>query len=274
MRKIGLIAGNGKFPLIFAREARRQGVALVVVAHRGETAPEIERASDDIRWVRVGELGAIIDTFRRAGITEAVMAGGIQRARLWSSFRPDLRGIAFLARMLRRDDDGLLRGVAEELERDGIRVVESTLFLEELIPAAGILTRRSPTAREREDMALGFRVVKEVGRLGIGQSVAVKDLVVLTVEAVEGTDAMIRRAGALVQGGFVVVKASKPEQDLRFDVPAVGMETVRVLGESGGAVLAVEAGKTVLLERDEMLREADAKGIAVVALAGGEFSSV
>lgn len=267
-RKLGLIAGNGRFPLIFAEQAKREGVALVAVAHRGETSEELERLVDSLTWVYVGELGKIVRTFHRAGVTEAVMAGGIKKIKLFSNFRPDLRGVAFLARLKSREDDQLLRGVAAELEGEGIRVVESTLFLSQLIPAEGVLTRRSPKAEEWDDMRLGFRVAKEIGRLGIGQSVAVKGQVVLAVEAVEGTDAAIRRAGELGKRGFVLVKASKPQQDLRFDVPAVGLETIQVLREAGGTALAVEAGKTILLEKETMLQEADRAGIAVVALSG------
>lgn len=266
MRKIGLIAGNGKFPLIFAEEAKRQGVALVAVAHRGETSEAIEDLAESVTWIRVGELGKVIKTLHGAGITEAVMAGGIRKVKLFSNFRPDLRGAAFLARMRSRDDDRLLRGVAKELEGEGIHVLESTLFLSRLIPSEGILTRRSPTADEWEDVKLGIEVAGAMGRLGIGQTVVLKGRVVLAVEAIEGTDAAIRRGGSLGRGGVVVVKMSKPEQDLRFDVPAVGVETIRVLREAGGGVLAVDAGKTILLEKDEMLKEADRAGIVVAAV--------
>lgn len=267
-RKLGLIAGNGRFPLIFAEQAKREGMELVAVAHRGETSEELARLVDSLTWIYVGELGKIIRTFHQAGVKEAVMAGGIKKVKLFSNFRPDLRGIAFLARLKSREDDQLLRGVAGELEGEGIRVLESTLFLSQLIPAEGVLTRRAPKSEEWDDIRLGFQAAKEIGRLGVGQSVAVKRRVVLAVEAVEGTDAAIRRAGELGKKGFVVVKASKPQQDLRFDVPAVGVETIRVLHEVGGSALAVEAGKTILLEKETMLEEADRAGIAVVALSG------
>jgi DUF1009 family protein len=268
MRKLGLIAGNGKFPLILAEQAKLEGVSLVTVAHRGETSKEIEKLVDGVTWIYVGELGKIIRTFHRAGVKEAVMAGGIQKARLFSNFRPDLRGAAFLARIKGREDDQLLRGVADELEGEGIRVLESTLFLSQIIPSEGVLTRRSPTPEQWEDVRFGFQVAKEVGRLGIGQSVVVKNRVVLAVEAVEGTDAAIRRGGELGKEGIVVVKVSKPRQDLRFDVPAVGVDTLRVLNELRAAVLAIEAGRTILLEKDELLREADRCGIVVVAVTG------
>ena len=268
MKKLGLIAGNGKFPLIFAEQAKLEGVSLITVAHRGETPEAIEKFADAVTWVYVGELGKILRTFHRAGVKEAVMAGGIQKVRLFANFRPDLRGAAFLARLKSREDDQLLRAIANELEGEGIRVLESTLFLSQIIPCEGILTRRSPTSAQWEDIRIGFEVAKEVGRLGIGQTVVVKNRIVLAVEAVEGTDEAIRRGGSLGKAGFVVVKVSKPQQDLRFDVPAVGVDTIKVLHECRGAVLAVEAGKTILLEKEALLQEADRRGIIVAAVNG------
>ncbi len=266
MRKLGLIAGNGRFPLLFAAQAVREGVSLVTVAHRGETLPEIDAVAGPVTWVYVGELGKIIRTFLDAGVTEAVMAGGIKKVKIFSNFRPDLRGAAFLARVRSRDDDRLLRGVAEELEREGIRVVESTIFLSQIIAQEGALTRRPPSGEQWDDIRLGFQTAKEVGRLGIGQCVVVKNRVVLAVEAIEGTDATIRRGGELGKEGFVVVKVSKPRQDLRFDVPAVGVETIKLLRELKGSVLAVEAGKTILLEKEALIAEAERGGIAVVGV--------
>ena len=266
MKKLGLIAGNGRFPLIFAQQARKEGYSVVAVAHRGETLEEIVKVVDEVTWVYVGQLGKIIRTFQRAGIKEAVMAGGIRKAKLFGNFRPDLRGTRFLARVKSREDDGLLRGVAAELESEGIKIVESTLCLAQVVPSEGVLTRRFPSAAQWRDIRLGFHVAKEIGRLGVGQTVIVKDGVVLAVEAVEGTDAAIQRGGALGRSGCVVVKVSKPQQDLRFDVPAVGVDTIQKLREAGGGVLAVEAGKTVLLDKDEMLKAAEALEVAVVAV--------
>lgn len=266
MRKLGLIAGNGKFPLIVAEEAKREGYFLCAVAHRSETEAAIERLADEVTWVYVGQLGKIIDFFQRAGVTQAVMAGGIRKVKLFGNFRPDLRGARFLAKIKSREDDALLRGIADELAADGIEIVASTLCVPHIIAAAGVLTKRAPRRREWEDIRLGFRVAKEIGRLGIGQAVVVKNGVVVAVEAVDGTDAAIARGGALARSGCVVVKVSKPGQDLRFDVPAVGVETIGNLGAVRGAVLAVEAGKTILLEKDELLRRADAAGIAVVGV--------
>lgn len=266
MKKLGLIAGNGKFPLIFAEQAKKEGYSLVAVAHRGETHEEIEDLLDDVTWIYVGQLGKMIRTFLRAGITEAVMAGGIQKVKFLENFRPDLRGAKFLARIKSKDDDALLRGVAEELERAGIKILQSTLCVPQIVAPEGVLTRRTPSAAEWEDVRFGFRVAKEIGRLGIGQTIVIKQQMVVAVEALEGTDAAIQRGGALARSGFVVVKVSKPEQDLRFDVPAVGVATLTRLQEAGGTALALEAGKTILLEKDRFIQQADDFGIAVVAL--------
>jgi DUF1009 family protein len=268
VKKLGVIAGNGKFPLIFAAEAKREGYTVVAVAHRGETAEEIERLVDDVIWIHVGQLGKIIQAFKNAGVSQAVMAGGIRKVKLFGNFRPDLRGITFLARLKSREDDALLRGIADELAGEGIAIMESTLCLPHLVPEEGILTSRHPSASQWDDIRLGFRVAKEIGRLGIGQTVVVKAGVVVAVEAVEGTDAAIERGGTIARSGCVVVKVSKPGQDLRFDVPAVGLDTVRNLHAVNGAVLAVEAGKTILLERDELLREASRCGVVVAAVSG------
>ena len=268
MKKLGLIAGNGKFPLIFAEEAKRAGYSVIAVAHRGETDEAIARIVDAVTWVYVGQLGKIIRIFRQAGVTEAVMAGGIRKVKLFGNFRPDLRGTRFLAKYRSRDDDALLRGIADELAADGIRVLESTLCLSQLIPVEGVLTQRTPRREEWEDIKVGFQTAKEIGRLGIGQTVVLKQRVVLAVEAAEGTDAAIERGGSLAKSGCVVVKVSKPQQDLRFDVPAVGVDTVHCLHRVGGSVLAIEAGKTILLEKESLLHQADLYGISVVGVTG------
>jgi UDP-2,3-diacylglucosamine hydrolase len=263
---LGLIAGNGVFPLLVARGARDAGVSVVAVAHVGETEDALSGLVDACTWVRVGELGRIIKTLKQAGCTRAVLAGGIKKARLFQGFRPDLRGAAFLARVRSLHDDRLLRGIADELESEGISVIASTEYLPSLLSAAGPITRRSMKTRERSDVEFGLRVAKAVGGFEIGQTVVVKNGLVLAVEAVEGTDAAIRRGGQLSRGGAVVVKVSKPGQDLRFDVPAVGPETVRLMAEVGATVLALEAGRTILLEREELVAAAERAGIAVVAV--------
>lgn len=268
MKKLGLIAGNGKFPLLFAEEAKRQGYRVIAVAHHGETEKAIDQAADDVTWLYVGQLGKIIRTFQRAGVTEAVMAGGIHKVKLFGNFRPDFHGARFLAKLKSREDDALLRGIADELGADGIRILESTFCLSHIISGVGVLTQREPRRAEWDDIELGIRIAKEIGRLGIGQTVVVKNQVVVAVEAVEGTDAAIKRGAGLAKSGCVVVKVSKPQQDLRFDVPAVGVDTIDLLHEVGGLVLAVEAGKTILLEKEELLSRADSHGISVVGISG------
>jgi len=264
--RLGLIAGNGIFPRLVARGAREAGVEVIAVAHVGETEPELEGEVASCTWIRVGELGKMIRTLKQAGCERAVMAGGIKKARLFSGFRPDLRGAAFLARMRTLYDDKLLRGIADELESEGIHVISSTEYLPRLVPTPGVLSRRAPRSRERADIEYGLGVAKAIGTYEIGQTVVVKNGLVLAVEAVEGTDAAIRRGGELARGGAIVVKVSKPQQDLRFDVPAVGPETIRLMAEVGATVLAIEAGKTIVLEREKMLEAAATAGIVVVAV--------
>ncbi len=264
--RIGLIAGNGRFPLLFAEAARQAGIEVVAVAHHHETPDEIAGLVPHVTWVRVGELGKIIRTFKQAGVVRAVMAGGIRKPRQLSDFRPDFRGAAFIAKTRSLRDDVLLRGIAAELESDGITIVESTLFLGDLVPRAGTLTRKAPKTREWEDVRFGLEVARAIGRFEIGQSVVVKRRTVLAVEGIEGTDAAIRRGGELGRGGVVVVKVSKPGQDLRFDVPAVGMTTIDVMREVGARVLALEAGRTLMIDRADVVHAADAAGIAIVAI--------
>jgi DUF1009 family protein len=266
VKKLGLIAGNGKFPLLFAEEAKRQGYRVIAVAHHGETEKAIDQAADDVTWLYVGQLGKIIRTFKRAGVTEAVMAGGIRKVKLFGNFRPDFHGARFLAKLKSREDDALLRGIAEELGADGIRILESTFCLSHIICGVGVLTQREPRREEWDDIGFGTQIAREIGRLGIGQTVVVKNQVVVAVEAVEGTDEAIKRGAALAKSGCVVVKVSKPQQDLRFDVPAVGVDTIDLLHQVGGAVLAVEAGKTILLEKEDLLRRANSSGISVVGV--------
>ncbi len=263
--RLGLIAGNGVFPGFVARGARAQGVEVVAVAHEGETDPGIEALVASCTWVRVGQLGRIIDTLRRAGCDHAVMAGGIGKAKLLGGFRPDLRGAAFLARLRTLHDDKILRGIASEIEAEGIPVVESTRYLPDLVPVPGPVAGRRLSRAEREDIAFGRRVATAVGTFEIGQTVVVRDGLVFAVEAVEGTDAAIRRGGALARRGAVVVKASKPGQDLRFDVPAIGPGTIDSMHDVGATVLAVEARRSIVLEREMLERRALAAGIAVVA---------
>ncbi|MBM4272991.1 MAG: LpxI family protein [Deltaproteobacteria bacterium] len=264
--KIGLIAGKGQFPLLFALAARSQGFSVTAVAHRGETEPALKDLVDEIHWIYVGQLNKLIRIFQAAGVRRAVMAGGITRGRLFRDFRPDLRALSLLRRAGTGRDDRLLRAVADEMAQEGITIAPSTLFMNDLLAGPGQLSRRRPTPEEMQDVQLGHEVAQELGRLDLGQCVVVRRGVVVALEAIEGTDDTIRRAGALAGPGTVVVKMSKPQQDLRFDVPAVGLETIRVMAEVKAAVLAVEAGKTLIFDRDEMLAAAHRAKIAVWGL--------
>ncbi|HZP40913.1 MAG TPA: UDP-2,3-diacylglucosamine diphosphatase LpxI [Candidatus Binatia bacterium] len=270
MERIGLIAGSGRFPVLFAETARRRGAEVVAVAHRGETAPELERVVAAVTWVHPGELGAVIDALKRAGVRRAVMVGGIAKPRLFKELRFDERALAVIARVGRMRDDLVLRAVADELQSEGITVVASTCYLDAIVPEAGVLGARAPSDEEWEDIRFGFRAAKVIGQFDIGQSVVVRSGAVLAVEGIEGTDATIRRAGELGNGDVTVVKVCKPTQDTRFDLPAVGPETIRTLAAVRGRALAVEARRTVTLDRAEMIALADAAGIAVVAVDGPE----
>lgn len=263
MEKVGLIAGNGRLPVLFARTAKAEGVAVVAVAHEGESLREIEAEVDDLTWVKVGQLERIIAVFRDRGVGRAVMAGGIHKSALLANFEPDARAMAMLGRLQAWGDDAILRGVAGELEAEGIRVVESTLFLGSILTPLGPLVGDEPDAGQLRDIRLGVAVARALGQWDVGQSVVVKSGMVLAVEAIEGTDATIDRIPAR---DAVVVKVSKPTQDLRFDVPAVGPETVDRCAAKGVAVLALEAGKTLLLDRDELLARARAAGLRIVGV--------
>ncbi len=268
MSKLGIIAGNGVFPLEVAAAARRQGYAVIAVAHRGETDERLADLCDEIVWIRVGELQTMIDAFKRAGAAQAAMAGGISRARLGESFAPDARAIAMLARVGRFSDDVLLRAIAAEIESDGIAMIDPVPMLEDALAGSGRLAGPEPRAPQLNDLRLAFGVMRALGRFDVGQAAAVRDGVVGAIEAVEGTDAALRRAAALCGRGLVVAKAAKPGQDLRFDRPAIGPATIQLLGEIGAAMIGVEAGQALILERARTLAAATDAGITVWGEAG------
>jgi hypothetical protein len=221
---------------------------------------------DRIHWIALGQLRRLIKAFKQDGVRQAVMVGGVKKTHLFSDIRPDLRSLALLRRVSVRKDDSLLRAIASELEDEGIRIRESTFGLDGLLVEEGTLTRRSPTKREWRDIEFGWEMAGAVGRLDIGQCVVVKDRVVVAVEAVEGTDEAVRRGGKLARSGAVVVKRFKPQQDQRFDLPAIGPGTIRAMADCGATVLAIEAGRAVFLDRDEAIAAADKAGIAVVGI--------
>jgi len=263
---IGLIAGGGQFPLLVAEAAKRRGLGVVAVAHLGETDPSLSEKVDEVIWIRLGQLGQLIKALKKRNVKKGLMAGTITKRRMFEDIRPDLKGLAVISKLALFHDDGILRAVADELAREGIEIVSSTQYLPELVARQGCLTKRKPNKSEKEDIDFGFQVAKELGRLDIGQCVVVKKKTILAVEAIEGTDAAIRRGGDLAREGAVVVKVSKPDQDLRFDVPAVGLGTLKTMGEVKAAALAVESGKTLLFDKDEMITYADQLHIAVVSV--------
>lgn len=264
--RIGLIAGNGRFPIIFADNARRLGYHVSAVAHEGETEPELAGHVDRIHWIKIGQLNKLIKAFKEDGVHQAVMLGGIKKTHMFTTLRPDFRTLALATRLALWKDDDILRELAKELEREGIAICESTFGLEGILVEEGTLTARAPSEKEWEDIRYGWEVAHEIGRLDIGQCVVVKDRVVVAVEAVEGTDGAIKRGGDLAKEGAVVVKRSKPQQDLRFDLPTVGPRTIEVMASVKASVLAIEAGRTILLDREIMLDKARSARIAIVGI--------
>ena len=268
--RIGLVAGSGQFPIIFAKAAVEKGHEVFAVAHVNETDPALESHVSVISWVHLGQLKRIIRFFSRQGVRNVVMMGGITKTRMFTDVRPDMKAISLIAGMRHTHDDGILRAFAGVLEKEGITVCASTFLLPDLLAPEGCWTRRKPSRDEKADIALGWRLAKEIGRLDIGQCLVVGGGSVLAVEAIDGTDATIERGAGLGKGTAVVVKVCKPNQDFRFDVPAIGVETIRTMDRAGARVLAVEAGKAVVFDREEMIARADDRGITIVALASPE----
>ncbi len=264
--RIGLIAGNGRFPIIFADNARKLGYHVSAVAHEGETDPELADHVDRIHWIKIGQLNKLIKAFKEDKVHQAVMLGGIKKTHVFTTVRPDFRTLAMATRLALWKDDDILREFAKELEREGIAICESTFGLEGILVEEGTLTARAPSEKEWEDIRYGWDVAHDIGRLDIGQCVVIKDRVVVAVEAVEGTDGAIKRGGDLAKEGAVVVKRSKPQQDLRFDLPAVGPRTIEVMTSVKASVLAIEAGRTILLDREIVLDKARSARIAIVGI--------
>ncbi|MBU0676162.1 MAG: UDP-2,3-diacylglucosamine diphosphatase LpxI [Proteobacteria bacterium] len=266
MSKIGIVAGGGQFPLLFAQAAKEKGCQVVVAAHRGETRPELEGAADRFCWVKLGQLGRIIKFFKDEAVTEAVLLGTITKTRIFKDILPDLKGLSLWNQIKIRQDDTILRAVAGALEEEGIRILESTCYLSHLLFPQGVLTRRSPSSGQKEDINFGWKMARAIGELDIGQCVVVRDRTVLAVEAIEGTDATILRGGGLGRKDAVVVKVKKPGQDFRFDLPAIGAGTISSMKQVGASLLAVEAGQALLFDRDEVIAAANSAGIVVVGV--------
>jgi DUF1009 family protein len=276
MERIGLIAGNGKFPMLVLDAARARGAEVVVAAIKEETSPEIEsHGAAAVYWMSLGELGRLIDTFKHEGVRRAVMAGQVKHKQIFSSIRPDWRLAKLLLSLGTRNTDSLLGAVAKVLADEGIQLEDSTSFLQPLLARAGVLTPRAPTEAEQKDIAYGRQVARQLAQFDIGQAVVVAEAACVAVEAMEGTDATIERAGRIMAalGGesstlrrhLTVVKVAKPNQDMRFDVPVVGIRTIEVMRQAGATCLALDTGKCLLLDGDAIANAANAAGICIVA---------
>jgi len=265
--RYGLIAGNGRFPLLALESARRLGHDVTVVAIQEEASKEVEALAPRCHWISLGSLGKLIDILKGDGITEVVMCGQVKHAKIFSSIRPDWRLAKLLMSLPSKNTDGLIGGVIKILADEGIHLTDSTALLKPLLAAEGAMTRRKPDKDEMTDVKYGHRVANALSGLDVGQSVAICERACVAVEAMEGTDAMLRRAAGLVNGRrLALVKAARRREHLLFDVPVVGLDTVPVMRETGTTVLAVEAGRTLMLDRENMLEAANEAGIAIVGI--------
>ncbi len=266
MKSLGIIAGDGELPILVSREAAKMGYHVTVFAL--EPVSDLpDDTADEVVRVNVGKLGTLLKKLRESGVKEAVMAGKVTKELAYrGGVKPDLKAVSLLMGLSDRKDDTIMKAVTAEISSLGITVRNTTDFAGDLLMPEGVITRRSPSKAEWRDIEFGIRMAREIGRLDIGQTVVVKDRAVMAVEAIEGTDEAIRRGGSLAGGGAVAVKVSKPSQDFRFDVPVVGLDTLRALMSVGGTVLAVEAGKSLILQREEMVRVADQEGISIAGV--------
>jgi UDP-2,3-diacylglucosamine hydrolase len=274
----GLIAGNGRFPFLVLEAARSQDIDMAVIALREEASPDLAGVARRLHWVSLGELGRALDLLHREGVTHAVMAGQVKHNKIFSSIRPDWRLAKLLFSLPRKNTDSLIGAVARVLQSEGIELVDSTAFLQPLVPEPGVLTQRGPDERERSDIAYGTEIARQIAGLDLGQTVVVCDQACVAIEAMEGTDETIARAARLASGvPLVVVKVAKPRQDMRFDVPVVGLRTVEVMKQAHVTALAIDAGRTLIFDRPGVIAAADTAGIAVEAFARdarGGFSAL
>jgi DUF1009 family protein len=264
----GLIAGNGRFPFLVLQGARSQGIDMAVIAIKEEADPELAKQAQRLHWVSLGELSKTIDLLHQEGVTQAVMAGQVKHNKIFSAIRPDWKLAKLLFALPKKNTDSLIGAVAKVLQDEGIRLVDSTLFLQPLLPQAGVLTRRAPSKDESADMAYGLGVARTIAGMDIGQTVVVSSQACVAVEAMEGTDEVITRAARIAAGKpLVVVKVSKPKQDMRFDVPVVGVPTITTMKTAGATALAIDAERTLLFDREALIAVADEAGIAIQAFA-------
>jgi len=263
----GLIAGNGRFPFLVLEGARSQGIDMTVIAIKEEADPDLATRAERVHWVSLGELSKTIDLLHQEGVAQAVMAGQVKHNKIFSAIRPDWKLAKLLLALPRKNTDALIGAVAKVLEGEGIRLVDSTLFLKPLVPEAGVLTERAPDAQEAADIAYGLNLARQVARMDIGQTVVISNQACVAVEAMEGTDETITRAASIAAGRpLVVVKVSKPKQDMRFDVPVVGLPTIATMKAAGATALAVDAKRTLLFDRAALVAAAAEAGIAIQAV--------
>ena len=267
MERLGILAGTGKLPVECARAAKQLGYEVYAVGLLADSDPSIAQFSKDYQFISVAQLDAILNYLKVNQIQKVTMIGKVTKELLFNgAVQPDARMLQLILSLPDRRDDTIMMAFVRELAKAGIQAFDQTTLIRKLMPRRGTITRREPTDQERQDMDFGFRIAKELGRLDIGQTVVVKARAVMALEAIEGTDACIERGGKLACGGAVVAKVSKPQQDNRFDVPTVGYRTIENMANVGATALAIEAGKTLLVEREQMISLADAKGIAIVAM--------
>lgn len=267
MEKIGLIAGNRKFPLVFAQKAKGLGYYIVAIAIKGDTSPELKNYVDKIYWINVEEFNKLFDIFKQEGIVKIVMAGQVNPRQLFNpkvTNNPDIK--ILLENIKDKKADTVFGLIANKLEDSGFQLLNSTFLIKDLLPIKGTLTKREPNSREWQDIYFGYEIAKQIGLLDIGQTVVIKNKAIVAVEALEGTDALIKRAGRIAGKGAVIVKVSKPRQDMRFDIPVIGLKTLQNLIRAGATSLAIEADKTLFIDRESALCLADRRGISIVAI--------
>lgn len=270
--KIGLIAGAGQFPLLFAKKAAQNGYEVVAAGFKSETDPTLAKSVAVFQWLHLGQLARLIHYFKDHGVNEAVMLGSIKKASIFKDIRPDFKALSFIAKRLGTHDDAILSSFADLMAKEGIKILSSTFLLPELLSPEGCWTRRKPDRADKKDIRQGWHLASEIGKLDIGQCIVIANGTVLAVEAIEGTDAAIARGGDQAkENRAVVVKRSKPGQDLRFDLPCTGRKTIEVMAAHGASVLVLEADKSVSFDRDEMIALADSKGICILAVADGNL---
>lgn len=262
--KFGLIAGNGQFPFLVVEGALKSGADLAVVAIKEETDPRISDVADNVLWVGIGQLGKMISFFKREGVEKAMMAGQVKHVQLFSGAMPDVRMMKMLWNLPRRNTDALIGGVADELAKEGIELIDSTYLIPDHLAQQGVLTRRKPDKTEQDNIEYGLHIASEIARLDLGQTIVVRASACVAIEAMEGTDATIKRAGELANGKLTVVKVAKPDQDMRFDVPVVGIPTIETMVDAGATCLSITSGKTLIFDRGAMLNRANEAKIAIV----------